>query len=140
MKKFWLVILAIVLIAVGVLAWKYFTLQSADVANGEVTVTISILGADGQVILASTEAKTRSGASVLEVLQETAANENITVTLSEMSEFGIGVTEIGGLVADDGSEIPGWVYRVNGDSSTIGMGEMQISGGEIITIEFVNTF
>ncbi|MDR0930213.1 MAG: DUF4430 domain-containing protein [Clostridiales bacterium] len=108
--------------------------------SNQIEVSISIIGLDGQTILPNTKTNVNEGENALAILKNVAAQNNIEVSVDEMSGFGEYVTGINGLNSGDNGQMSGWIYKVNDQSPNVGMGEYKVTGGENIAVEYTTSF
>ncbi len=83
------------------------------------------------VILAETEVPIHNGDTVFDVLTAAARTHTIHMEYSGTPELAY-VSGIGNLYEFDFGDLSGWVYHVNGESTSVGCGEYEAEDGDVI--------
>ncbi len=119
----------------------YGTEQKKENVIGTVTVTIrcdtavgksdaEYIPADG-VILPETELEIESGDTVYVILIEAARKHRIQID-AKGSGSAAYISGINYLYEQELGDLSGWIYRVNGESPSVGCGEYKLSDGDVI--------
>ena len=96
---------------------------------------ISTVPTDG-VILAPVEVHLDDGATAYDALKK-ACTENGIELNEEKSAFGVYIVGIGGIDEKDCGAQSGWVYTVNGQSPSVGLGNYKIKNGDSLVLSYV---
>ena len=82
-------------------------------------------------ILRDKEVGFDEGDTVEDVLKDTLTSDRIAFDISDGY-----VSGIGGVNTGDFGELSGWLYYVNGEMPSVGVGEYELSGGEDIKLVY----
>lgn len=96
---------------------------------------ISTVPTDG-VILAPIKVYLDDGATAYDALKK-ACTENGIELNEEKSSFGVYIVGIGGIEEKDCGAQSGWVYTVNGQSPSVGLGNYKIKNGDSLVLSYV---
>ncbi len=102
----------------------------------KVTVTFTLLGYGGEVMIAPTEVNDfTAGTTVFEVFRKVLADNHIEYTAK-----GSYIASIGGLSEFDYGKYSGWMYTVGGVYVNAPMNAQTIQGGEEIVVKYVDSY
>ncbi|MFZ3132389.1 MAG: cell wall-binding repeat-containing protein, partial [Desulfosporosinus sp.] len=95
----------------------------------EDSITLSVTGKDGQIILSRTSVSIENGDTAYSVLVKELGEDKITVKGSGSSIY---VTGIDGINAGDDGPLSGWTYSINGAYPNVGAASKKLSDGDIV--------
>ena len=110
--------------------------QFKEESEKNITVTFTLLGHGGEVMIAKTEESSfTSGAVVFDVFKKVLEDNGISYTAK-----GSYVSSIGGLSEFDYGKYSGWMFTVGGAFANAPMNAVTLSGGEDIVVMYVDDF
>lgn len=141
MKHLKSIVIAIIFLVVGFLLGQSWQLPASIVTgqpanqtdNQAATLTYSLTFSENEVTEFQ-DVELKANQTVLDLLKELAANNNIDVQTKDYGELGVLVTKIGD--KENGQDNKYWQYFVNGAKPLVGADRYQLTGGENVEWKF----
>ena len=136
MKKLLAVLLVLVMVlSVAACGGGNDEVELENPVNFTIEVAISVDDAAADFEGFTAEYAAEAGSSVLDATSFYCQNNDKTITI--VDEYGGYVTELAGLTSGDYADNTAWVFYLNGESPTVGAGDIELNEGDVIKWEFI---